>query len=336
MLTFPEGYFQNETRCGFHITAMMKRFWASQLEVLSWVDSVCRKYGIRYIICYGSLIGAVRHKGFIPWDDDIDFAMLRNDFNRFMEVLPLELPPYLSSTTLLPGATPPKEMTFGIGNGTRLDTSRVFLERFHGCPYVVNIDLYVFDRIPDDPDDFAYQDRLIRLLDRLLMLQWEVDDKSISGEEYKEYNAILKTIESELAHTFTDNEPMKLQILRILDLACALCEDCGSARVGNREQMLYYKDPGFREEYFTDTILVPYENVMNVPIPRASDKILHDIFGNYEIPLKFTSQHAYPSYHEQRDILYKEHIKRGLDIPEDFLEYDENGHLVVDPRTMVI
>ena len=164
-LQFPEDYFKNEVRCGFHITAMMKRLWASQMEVLAWVDEICNKYGIRYIFCYGSLIGAVRHKGFIPWDDDIDIAMLRSDYDRFTEIVARELPPEFHTMSLLPGAYPPKEMGFNINNGNKLDTSPAFLERFHGCPYATGIDVFVFDRVPEDPDEFAYQDHLIQSLE---------------------------------------------------------------------------------------------------------------------------------------------------------------------------
>ena len=110
MLEFSDEYFNNEVRCGFHITGMMKRLWASQMEILAWINEICDKYGIRYIMSYGSLLGTVRHKGFIPWDDDIDIAMLRGDYERFAEAVAKELPPYFNTKSLLPGALPPKEM----------------------------------------------------------------------------------------------------------------------------------------------------------------------------------------------------------------------------------
>jgi len=332
MLSFPEHYFENEIRLDFHVTAMMKRMWGAQLEILSWINEVCAKHDISWIMCYGSLLGAVRHRGFIPWDDDIDIGMLRSDYEKFMDVVAAELPPYLKSKSLLPGAIEPKEMCFNICNGTRIDTAPPFLERFHGCPYSTGIDIFVFDRVPTDPDEFAYQDRLIRLLDRLLMLQWSVNDKSISEADYQEYCNIKNVMENELSYTFNGAEPMTLQILRLLDLACGICEDCGSEDVENREQVIYYGRVGFKERFFKDRILLPFEGVMDVPIPRDYDEVLRKIFGNYNMPKKHTSQHEYPIYKYQRIRLYEEHIKRGWEVPEIYLEYDQDGRLILDPN----
>lgn len=62
-----------------------------EIEVLREVDRICKKHGIKYVLAYGTLIGAIRHKGFIPWDDDIDICMLRKDYNRFKKICLTEL-----------------------------------------------------------------------------------------------------------------------------------------------------------------------------------------------------------------------------------------------------
>ena len=84
-MEFPESYFEDEVREGFFIPSMMKRCWAAQLQVLEDVDKLCEKYNIKYYGDCGTLIGAVRHGGYIPWDDDMDIAMLREDYECFLE-----------------------------------------------------------------------------------------------------------------------------------------------------------------------------------------------------------------------------------------------------------
>ena len=61
------------------------------LELLKFIDNVCKKYDITYFLIYGSLLGAIRHGGFIPWDDDLDIMMMRKDYNKLIEVLPYEI-----------------------------------------------------------------------------------------------------------------------------------------------------------------------------------------------------------------------------------------------------
>ena len=60
-------------------------------EILRIIDNICKKHDLDYILCYGTLLGAVRHKGFIPWDEDLDIIMMRKDYNKLIEVLPDEI-----------------------------------------------------------------------------------------------------------------------------------------------------------------------------------------------------------------------------------------------------
>ncbi len=73
-------------------SGILRTFQLAELELLKKVDSVCRKHGIRYWLDFGTLLGAVRHKGFIPWDDDVDISMIRPDYEKFLSVCKEEFP----------------------------------------------------------------------------------------------------------------------------------------------------------------------------------------------------------------------------------------------------
>lgn len=73
--------------CGEEITDL-EDVQNLQLGIIDKMDSFCLENNIRYFLAYGTLIGAIRHEGFIPWDDDIDVWMLRPDYDRFLEVFP--------------------------------------------------------------------------------------------------------------------------------------------------------------------------------------------------------------------------------------------------------
>ncbi|SFL40782.1 lipopolysaccharide cholinephosphotransferase [Lachnospiraceae bacterium KH1T2] len=85
-------FFRDEVRNGFYIPAPIKQAWAANLEVLAEIDRICIKYNIEYFADWGTLLGAVRHGGFVPWDDDLDIGMKRAEYVKFRAVADKELP----------------------------------------------------------------------------------------------------------------------------------------------------------------------------------------------------------------------------------------------------
>ena len=81
-IKLPEGFLEEEVIDGVKVDRKTKEIWAVEMDLYFQLRRVCEKYGLKYFADGGTLLGAVRHKGFIPWDDDMDFAMKRDDYEK--------------------------------------------------------------------------------------------------------------------------------------------------------------------------------------------------------------------------------------------------------------
>ena len=141
-----------------------------QMDILLYVDSFCRENGLKYSLSGGSLIGAVRHRGYIPWDDDIDILLRREDYDKLITMFSKIKHPYYSvyssDTTKL----------YTLPFAKIVDTRTVLKEP--GLPFEmgVNIDLFPFDFISDDEKECA---RIVKKAQRvrnwyvLKRLEWD-------------------------------------------------------------------------------------------------------------------------------------------------------------------
>ena len=86
-LSLPEGFLEEEVRCDYTVSKEMKKVWAVELDLLSEFQRVCKLHNIKYAVWAGTMLGAIRHKGFIPWDDDIDVSMPRPDIERLIQLI---------------------------------------------------------------------------------------------------------------------------------------------------------------------------------------------------------------------------------------------------------
>ena len=84
---------EDEIRWGFMVTTWRKKLWDKQIELLLEADRICRANGIPYFALNGTMLGAARHHGFVPWDDDLDIGMFRPDYERFKQVAMQEVRP---------------------------------------------------------------------------------------------------------------------------------------------------------------------------------------------------------------------------------------------------
>lgn len=137
-----------------------------ELDILKEFIAVCDKLNLRYMVDYGTLLGAVRHKGFIPWDDDIDVAMPRPDFDIFMEKAQSLLPKNLFVQNYHSDKNFPR-LYAKIRNS---DTT--FLEKDYSCTdmnHGIYIDIFALDGVPEDKQEQQKLfDKIIKLLAKIM------------------------------------------------------------------------------------------------------------------------------------------------------------------------
>lgn len=135
------------------------------VDILRDVDAFCRERGLRYSMAYGTLLGAVRHKGFIPWDDDIDILMPRPDFERFVREYGKHGPYEVLYATNRPDAS--FIQFFAKVHDTR---TRSFERRMPAYRFGLNIDVFPVDGKPDDVSVHRdYEHGICRAVHRLYL-----------------------------------------------------------------------------------------------------------------------------------------------------------------------
>ena len=90
-IDLPQDFLKEEVRCDYTVSKEMKEIWAVELDLLAEFMRVCDENNIQYYACAGTILGAERHQGYIPWDDDIDVMMMRKEYDKLCAIAETEL-----------------------------------------------------------------------------------------------------------------------------------------------------------------------------------------------------------------------------------------------------
>jgi lipopolysaccharide cholinephosphotransferase len=161
------------------------------LAMLELIDSLCQKHGLDYWLDAGTLLGAVRHQGFIPWDDDMDIAMPRASYEEFLRIGPQELPEHIWLQTI---HTDPGYFNMATPLKIRDRRSRYIEKHEKGDePYVqgIFIDVFVYDRMPEDARLRKRYKFMAKKISRFLCTKYSVVKIGHHAQVYKALGKFL-------------------------------------------------------------------------------------------------------------------------------------------------
>lgn len=337
-MDFPVEYFRPEVRDGFYVDGMMKRAWAEQIQVLTEVfDKVCKKYNISYFAHGGTLLGAVRHHGFIPWDDDIDVIMLRDDYMRFREIM---LDAFPSEYEVLAYDTHGKFETnndtiIRVINIGDVNISDQFLKENCQFPYPLGIDVFPIDFLPDDPAEREAYKSICGALYYEVSLLDRLDDKD--DPEIQEIKAKVTEL---TGYKYRDDISSKIQTFRLLEAVSNMYHRDECSQVAMTSYWVEDRLHLYQTEWFLNPKKLPFENI-EMPVCGDPEGELRQEYGNdFMVQNRNFPAHDYPFYEvaEQkfidyigRDPFYYHYTQEGIEAMQRETGNESTGVLFVVP-----
>ena len=273
----------------YPVSDKVRKLWDKEIEIYLHFKEFCKKHGLRYYAVGGTALGAARHKGFIPWDDDMDFAMPHEDYQRFLELGSREFtyPYFLACHITDPihgGITNCRLRRLDTTGCSRWEYENIVLAGDRDYKMGVWIDVLPLSYIPEDEETRRVQKeqimdvwKAVRGYSALRAIQ---EGRSNYNPAYEAYIENYK----KYSETYTLGEIKQLY----LDL-------CGQ----NKQPTKYIGVTAFRTfqpnliwltEWFEETIELPFENI-TVTCPKGIEEMLTSQYGDWRTPVRGAAFH---------------------------------------------
>jgi lipopolysaccharide cholinephosphotransferase len=272
-----EDFLKEEVRNNYLVTSNMKKVWHIQLDMLKEFIRVCNKYNLKYFADGGTLLGAIRHRGFIPWDDDIDLIMFRNDYDILVHKAAKEFKmPYFLQTAYSEKNYIRLHAQLRNINTTAILESDINQQFNQG----IFIDIFALDGVAKDKKLLFKQEKRIRFYKKLLWLIFyaNIEKKKhiftrllpkLIFKRNNNYAILFKKIEKEM-HRIQVND---------VDFVSNI------SFYGHIENIL-------DKHWYDNTILCDFEDI-KLPVPANYHEILRAYYGNnYMTPIQQPSYHG--------------------------------------------
>ena len=305
---FENSFFEAEVREGFEVSSLMKRAWAAELELLKLVQDICEEHHITYFAEGGTLLGAIRHKGFIPWDDDIDLSMFRDDYDRFVAIVNEK---YSDKYTISGFCQTEKGMTeqdidySSFGPVISKWNYGEYLRRFHNFPFAVRIDIFPMDYVSRDAELLSAQ----QLVTGSILQTLQNKNELIALGEYERR---LLQLEDILNISLKDQPDMEEKLYRYFVQTLSIASRDESDRVALSQFFYTGKEWVYNLEWFQSTVKFTFENI-EINVPENWNEVLTQDFGEYMLPVQGGALHEYPFYKNVKEEIEKELCAMGFE-----------------------
>lgn len=256
----------------------------ASLDLLKKIDEICKSNNIKYFLIYGSLLGAIRHKGFIPWDDDLDIGMLREDYNKFCN--------YCIEHRVSLGK-------FQLDNNDTRKGVPFALSRFCNTEYILKFNQYSTYKssgifVDIYPFDGAGNDRDIEYWKKVAFKRFTIRQCVFfaCSKDYFIGDNFLRRVEKLPFILYAKLRTSDYFINKLKKYACHFDmnqSDYVSCIMWTSLKII----PRYKKEWFEDLIYTDFED-MKVPIPKEYNDFLTSEYGDY---MKFPPEKDRHPYH---------------------------------------
>lgn len=262
---------EEEVRRGYTIPADMKRVWKVQIDLLQKLLSICDKHHLKVWAEGGTLLGTVRDHGYIPWDDDIDMGMLREDYDKLVQVAPEEFTaPYFFQCGYSERVYPRGHAQLRMDGTTAICPSTEFLHTHQG----IFIDIFPLDTVPDNMEEKqAFLQKRNKQMAFLLHLS--------SNDILHPVRSMGMMLMRPFFHSFFGRFE---RLLRTYQLS----GNQHVALLGFTDDLEHFERD---KDWYSDTLYMPFEDI-SMPVPSGYDQILKKQYGDYMVPLQAPTYHG--------------------------------------------
>lgn len=260
-----EEFLKEESRCDFFCSSRRKKIWLVLLDLAMEFDRFCREHGLTWFLIGGSMLGAARHRGFIPWDDDMDAGMPREDYEKLLTLMEEFDSPYELQA---PGRTKGYYFTFARLRNVKTSAINPAFA-FQGFNMGIYLDIFPLDEWEFEGTEVYYN---------------RIRELCIDNSNYmRRSNPYLSGKDKARAETWSGRDPM--DNVREVEALARQFNGTGAPYLSHAVITLdAFHHNYFRKDCFNGIIRLPFEAI-ELPVPAGYDSFLTSQYGDW---------HAYP------------------------------------------